>query len=218
MSLSNAYQAQKKINQAANSIGFRIPRISGPKCKNCGEELNTGYYGCKKCGFYDQEREEYDKNELRAKYRLNTIDYHKRQKALLDSVIENGFSNIGDYENYVNEIIKKCKNIIIAVKIFYVLMVVISFFSNTFWDGFWKSVVWGVLYYITNYLITWYFWGRPNTSDYSDFKYVRSQKKFVIFDDIFFKKVQEVEKTKDFKVLKDSTVDPIIEISCLGLK
>jgi hypothetical protein len=27
-----------------------------------------------------------------------------------------------------------------------------------------------------------------------------------------------LEKTKDFKVPQDSTVDPIIEISCLGLK
>ena len=27
-----------------------------------------------------------------------------------------------------------------------------------------------------------------------------------------------IEKTKDLKVPKDSTVDPIIEISCLGLK
>jgi hypothetical protein len=90
---------------------------------------------------------------------------------------------------------------------------VISFFSNTFWDGFWKSVVWGILYYITNYLTTWYFWGTPNTSDNSDFKYVRSQKKFAVFDNILFKKVQEVEKTKDFKYfnLDQREVEKIIE-------
>lgn len=184
----------------------------GKTCSRCGSTMNAGYYTCNKCGYYHKSDEEYDQFKSRENHRNDTIDYHKRQKALLDSVIENGFSSIEGYNNYITDTINTCNNVTIAIKVFFALVVVITFLSNTFWDGFWISATWGILYYATNSLVTWYLWGTANTNDNSDFKYVRSKKTFAVFDGIFFKKIQEIETTKDFKYynLKQHEIETII--------
>jgi hypothetical protein len=161
MSLGDAYLAQKKANQAANSIGFRIPRISGPKCKNCGEELNTGYYGCKKCGFYDQEREEYDK-----KVALEEKEIYKFNEAFLYQFLtKKGFEGTKGYDNFLEKEALKHKLIVIAIRTLGILIGLYLFTHDAMLNG----IISGFSGWILGSLYKWIKFGLDNDMSHYSF-------------------------------------------------
>lgn len=131
MSLGDAYKATKNANQAANSLGFRIPRISGPKCPKCGEERERGYYGCKKCGHYDQSREEYDK-----KVAYEEQEIHKFNEAFLYQFLtKKGFEGIKGYDNFLEKEALKHKLIVIAIRTLGILIGIYLFTHDAMLNG-----------------------------------------------------------------------------------
>jgi len=165
------YQFQK----LANEVGFRIPRISGPKCKNCGEELNTGYYGCKKCGFYDQEREEYDK-----KVAYEEQEIYKFNEAFLNQFLTNkGFEGRNGYDNFLEKEALKHKLIVIAIRTLGILIGIYLFTHHAALNG----IIVGFSGWILGSLYRWMkFATSGSTGQMDDHSFLHKQNKTSTYD------------------------------------
>ena len=173
--IKNMSYSQQNINSAAASIGFRIPRSSGPKCSNCGEELNTGYYGCKKCGYYDKDREEYDikvANEEKEIDRINEAFLHH-------FLVKKGFDGIKGYDKFIDNEVLKHKLIVIAIRGIGVLIGLLLFWHHAAFNG----IISGVGFWLIGSLYRWLKFDTSNTTGRMDcWSFLRKQNKTDTYD------------------------------------
>lgn len=159
--------SQRNVNQTLANLGMKQVRTNIPKCKNCGEEINSGYYGCKKCGYYDKEREEYDKKVANEKQEIDKIN----TEYLNDFLTGKGFQGIKGYDIFLENEAKKHKQIVWGIRLIIMGVGLILLFNGQIFNG----IIIGIIGWFLGSLYKWIKFGDANKMD--DFNLVYKQNK-----------------------------------------